>query len=202
MIEPDSARRDAVFADLRARLAEPHRRYHGQAHVDALLADLDARRNAFHDAHAVELAVWFHDAVYAPGAADNERASARLLRTAMAGLVHEPTLAAAEAMVLATERHAVPPGLAEPLEADLAAFLDMDMAVLGAEPAAYDRYAAGVTAEFVPVVGEASYRMGRAAFLRGVLDGGRPLFHTDAARAALERPARANLRRELDALVR
>lgn len=109
-------------------------------------------------------------------------------------------MAAAEAMVLATERHAVPPGLPAPLEADLAAFLDMDMAVLGAEPAAYDRYALGVAAEFVPVVGEIAYRLGRAAFLRGVLDGGRPLFHTRAARSALDRPARANMRRELDGL--
>ena len=61
-----------------------------------------------------------------------------------------------------------------------------------------DRYAAGVAAEFVPVVGAASSRMGPAAVLRGVLDGGGPLFRTQAARAALDRPARANLRRELD----
>ena len=111
MTGPDTARREAVLADLRARLAEPHRHYHGQAHVDALLADLDARRGAIHAPEAVALAVWFHDAVYAPGAPDNERASAALLRTAMVGLAPEPTLAAAEAMVLATERHAVPPSL-------------------------------------------------------------------------------------------
>ena len=195
-----SAIRHAVLADLRARLAEPHRHYHGQAHVDALLADLAARRGAFHAPEAVELAVWFHDAVYVPGAADNERASAALLRAAMAGLAPEPQLADAEAMVLATERHAVPPDLPAPLAADLAAFLDMDMAVLGAEPAAYDRYAAGIMAEFVPAVGEARYRLGRAAFLRALLTAGTPLFQTEAARAALDRPARANLRRELDGL--
>ncbi|GJE62416.1 HD domain-containing protein [Methylobacterium trifolii] len=191
---------DAVFADLRARLAEPHRHYHGQAHIDAMLADLDARRGAFHDPEAVELAVWFHDAIYVPGALDNERASAALLRTAMAGLAPEQRLAAAEAMVLATERHDVPPGLPAPLSADLAAFLDMDMAVLGAEPAAYDRYAKGVAAEFVPVVGAIAYQLGRAAFLRGVLDDRKPLFHTPAGRALMDRPARANLGRELDGL--
>ena len=195
-----NTRYDAVIADLRARLAEPHRVYHGQAHVDALLAELHARRGAFHDPEAVELAVWFHDAVYVPGARDNERASAALLRATTAGLASEPTLTAAEAMVLATEHHAVPPGLPTPLAADLAAFLDMDMAVLGAEPVAYDRYAAGVAAEFVPVVGEAAYRLGRAAFLKGVLAAGTPLFRTEAARATLERPARANLQRELDGL--
>lgn len=40
MTERDTARRDEILADLRARLAEPHRRYHGQSHVDALLGSV------------------------------------------------------------------------------------------------------------------------------------------------------------------
>ncbi|WP_331312020.1 hypothetical protein [Methylobacterium oryzae] len=105
-------------------------------------------------------------------------------------------------MILATERHAVPDGLPAALAADVALFLDMDMAILGAAPAAYDGYAAGVAREFVPVVGEAAYRRGRAAFLRGSLESGRPLFVTDRARAELEGPARSNMGRELAALGR
>lgn len=56
--------------------------------------------------------------------------------------------------------------------------------------------------EFVPFVGAAAYRRGRAAFLRGTLESGRPLFVTDRARAELEGPARSNMRRELAALDR
>ncbi|KQS53018.1 hypothetical protein ASG32_15340 [Methylobacterium sp. Leaf361] len=188
-----------ILADLRARLAEPHRVYHGQAHIDALLEAFRARRGMVRDPDAVELAIWFHDAVYRPGAADNERRSAALLRALPEGAVPAPTLAAAETMILATERHAVPDGLPA---ADVALFLDMDMAILGAAPNAYDGYAAGVAREFVPVVGAAAYRQGRAAFLRGALASGRPLFVTARARAALEGPARSNMRRELAALGR
>ena len=190
----------SVLADLRSRLAEPHRAYHGQGHIDAMLAQLCTDRAAFHAPEAVELAIWFHDAVYEPGAADNERRSAALLRQALDGLAAAALLEAAELMILATEHHAVPPGLPAPLAADVAAFLDLDMAILGASPAAYDLYAAGVAREFVPVVGEAPYRQGRAAFLRRTLAAETPLFHTAPAWEALERPARANMLRELQGL--
>ncbi|SHK42583.1 Predicted metal-dependent phosphohydrolase, HD superfamily [Roseomonas rosea] len=186
--------------DLRARLAEPHRAYHGQDHIDSLLAQLQADPSVFQAPEAVELAIWFHDAVYMPGAPDNERRSAALLRHALDGLAAPALVQAAEAMVLATERHAVPPGLPAPLAADLAAFLDLDLSILGAPPQEYDRYAAAVAREFQPVAGKEGYRQGRAAFLRQALLRETPLFHTAPARAALEDAARANMQRELDAL--
>jgi len=55
-----------VQEDLRTRLAEPHRAYHGQAHIDAMLERFRAARETFHAPEAVELAIWFHDAVYDP----------------------------------------------------------------------------------------------------------------------------------------
>ena len=186
-----------LLADLRARLAEPQRVYHGQAHVDALLDDFRASRDAFHMPDAVELAIWFHDAVYIPGARDNEARSADLLRQLLDGLVSAPTLALAETMVRATEHHTVPNALPAPQAEDVAGFLDMDMAILGAEPATYDDYAEGVAREFIPVVGEAAYRHGRATFLRAALDPARTLFLTVRARTSLDGPARANMRREL-----
>jgi len=80
-------------------------------------------------------------------------------------------------MILATERHAVPDGLPAALAADVAVFLDMDMAILGAAPAAYDGYAAGVAREFVPFVGAAAYRRGRG----GLPPGGPPAVSPPAA---------------------
>ena len=189
-----------ILEDVRSRLAEPQRAYHGQAHIDAMLAQLRADRRAFHAPEAVELAIWFHDAVYEPGAADNERKSAALLRRVLDGVAASAVMDIAEALILATEHHAVPPGLPDLLAADLAAFLDLDMAILGAPPAEYDRYAKGVAREFVPVVGEVAYRQGRAAFLRRALASGTPLFHTTRVREMLEFPAQANMLRELGSL--
>lgn len=188
---------DRCRAGLRARYAEPHRAYHGQAHVDAMLAGLPLL--VLTGPAAAELAVWYHDAVYDPTARDNEERSAALLLADLHGLVDPAVLDAAAAMIRATSTHALPAGLGPDAAADCAAFLDLDLAVLGAPAARYDEYEAGIAAEYVPVHGAEAFRRGRAGFLRDML--ARPrLFLTDAAHAALDAAARANLGRALGRL--
>ncbi len=179
---------DRKLDGLRARYAEPHRAYHTQAHVDTMLAGL--RGLPFAAPAVAELAVWYHDAVYDPAACDNEARSAALMQADLAGLADPALLAAADAMIRATASHALPPGAS----ADLALFLDLDMAVLGAAPDAYDAYERGIAAEYVPVYGEAAFRQGRAAFRQDMLARA-SLFHTAVFRADHEPRARDNLRR-------
>ena len=190
----------ALEADLRARYAEPQRFHHGQAHIDALLAQWRQGQAGWHDPQAMELAIWFHDAVCQPGAKDNERQSEALLRQALTHCIAAPVVGRAARMILATERHAVPTGLPTDEAEDIAAFLDMDLSILGAEPATYDAYALAVEREFVPVVGIAAWRAGRAAFLHSALASTTPLFQTEVMREALEDSARANMARELTGL--
>jgi predicted metal-dependent HD superfamily phosphohydrolase len=190
---------NARYAGLRARYAEPHRFYHGQAHVDALLHGLYELADAVTDPVAMELAIWYHDAVYDPAAHDNEARSAALLRAEMAGLADPTLIAAAELMVQLTAGHALPPEVPEAWRADCAIFLDLDLAVLGAAPALYDAYEHGIAAEYLPVHGAAAYRAGRTAFLHGLLQRPR-LFHTERFHVAFDAPARANLRRALGGL--
>ncbi len=45
-------------AGLRVRYAEAHRRYHGQAHVDALLRGLHDLQGRVANPHVLELAIW------------------------------------------------------------------------------------------------------------------------------------------------
>jgi predicted metal-dependent HD superfamily phosphohydrolase len=186
-------------AGLRHRYAEPHRAYHGQSHIDAMLCGLD-RETAHVTQHAAaELAVWYHDAIYDPAATDNEGRSATLLRREMAGLADAAVIDAAGLMILATADHLVPSDLPDALRHDVETILDLDMAVLGATPDEYDAYESGIAAEYTPVHGADAFRRGRAGFLQGLL--GRPrLFHTDRFHAALDRPARENLQRALGAL--
>jgi len=183
---------DACRAGLRARYAEPHRAYHGQAHVDALLQGLAGLGAAVTDPTAIEMAIWYHDAIYDPAAWDNEARSADLLRTEMAGLAHPARLDAAELMVRLTAGHALTPQVPAGQRADCALFLDLDMAVLGAVPAVFDDYERGIAAEYVPVHGADAYRTGRAAFLRTLLAPPR-LFLTDRFEAALGMAARSNI---------
>ena len=190
---------NARLAGLRTRYAEPHRSYHGQSHVDALLDGLTQEAGAMRHPAAAELAVWYHDAIYDPAAADNEARSAALLLGEMTGLVCPELLQVAAMMIHATAGHTLPPGLDEGLRADVATFLDLDMAVLGAAPAEYAAYEAGVVAEYVPVYGLEAVRTGRGAFLLGMLARER-LFLTERFHRRLNAAARVNLRGAMAAL--
>lgn len=183
-----------VLHDLRARYAEPQRHYHTLAHIEHLLALLDEYRAQVRDRRLVALAIWFHDAIYEPKRTDNEARSAELARGVLSSL-HEPAaiIEAVERMVLATAGHRWTDG-----QADTALFLDLDLSILGAEPATYDRYVEQVRAEYSFVPGWL-FRFKRGHLLRQWL--ARPaLYFTEALRARFESAARANLSRELQAL--
>ncbi|RLP91836.1 metal-dependent phosphohydrolase [Micromonospora sp. BL4] len=181
---------------LLARWREPHRHYHTVAHLTAVLDVVDRHAALADRADLVRLAAWCHDAVYDPRAAGdaNERDSATLAASVLAGLgVPAPALAEVRRLVLLTAGHAVAPG-----DRDGALLCDADLAVLGAAPAAYDRYAAAVRQEYAHVP-EPAFRAGRAAVLTGLL--ALPaLFRLPPLASRWEQPARANLRRELATL--
>jgi predicted metal-dependent HD superfamily phosphohydrolase len=180
------------FDALRARYAEPTRAYHGQRHIDLLLALHAETRPHLHAPDAVELAIWYHDAIYIPLSPENERASAALLRTDMQGLLDPALIEAAASLVLATRSHEVPPGLAPAIAGDCAWFLDMDLSILGADPETFAWYDAAIRQEYAAVP-DAEWRLRRPRVLGTFL--ARPrLYLTDHFHTRLDTPARANLR--------
>ena len=187
------------LAGLRLRYAEPHRAYHTQAHVDAMLAGLAALGPAMADPAAAELATWFHDAIYDPAAPDNEARSAALMGAEMAGLADPALLHRADTLVRLTAAHALPADIAPDLAGDAALFLDLDMAVLGAAADEYDAYEQGIAAEFTPVYGPDRFAAGRAAFLSGMLQRKR-LFLSAPFHDRLDDAARGNIGRALHRL--
>jgi len=178
----------------------PERGYHGWSHPQALLHLLDEVRGDLHDPVAVEAAVLFHDAVYDARAADNEERSALLTADRLEGRLPPETVRRATALIRATARHAVPDGLPPAEVEDMAIFLDMDLSVLGAEPAAFDAYEAGVRHEYAHVP-DAAFAAGRSAILRRFA-GRAHLFLSAWGRARFEAGARANLARSIGALER
>jgi len=83
-------------------------------------------------------------------------------------------------------------------DVDAAVLLDADLAILGAEPAAYSAYVHGVRLEYHHVA-PPQWVVGRAAVLRSFLD--RPaIFATPHMAATREARARANLSAELATL--
>lgn len=181
----------AVFEDLLARYGEPHRHYHNRRHLAEVLEVVDEFADHATDVEAVRLAAWFHDAVYDPQRIDNEQASARLAaRTLMEfGWPDERTREVVR-LVLLTTRHDAPPG-----DRNGALLCDADLRILGAGPARYAAYRAGVRLEYAHL-DDASYVVGRQAVLRSLL--ALPvLYRLAPARARWEERARRNVTAEL-----
>ena len=184
--------------ELAALYQAADRHYHGLAHIEAMLALAAEYRHLLHDPEAVEAAIWFHDAIYDSRAKDNEAKSAELAEKRLAGRVGPHRLARVAAMISATATHQLPPFRDENALDDAALLLDMDLAILGAEPAVFDAYEKAVRLEY-GWVEEPMWRAGRAAVLKSFL--ARPrIFNTQIFRDRFEARARENLDRSLRAL--
>ncbi|MGC4894935.1 HD domain-containing protein [Micromonospora sp. DT31] len=172
---------------------EPHRRYHTEAHLRAVLDVVDTYADQARRPDLVRLAAWCHDAVHDPraGGDANERASADLagaLLTA-AGLP-ATAVTGVRRLVLLTAGHVLGPD-----DPDGALLCDADLAVLAGPPQAYRRYARAVRQEYAHVPA-ADFRAGRAAVLRHLL--ALPaLYRLPEPHARWEARARANLTGEL-----
>jgi predicted metal-dependent HD superfamily phosphohydrolase len=185
----------ATAAALAARYEEPQRQYHTLVHIEDCLLKLDAARHLLDadEADGVELALAWHDAVYDPGAADNEARSAALFRADAARHRLEPRLVAAvERLILQTKTH-----LARN-RPDEQVMIDIDLSILGAAPDVFAAYDRSIRREHAHVP-EAEWRQRRAAVLRGFLLRER-LFATRFFRERYEATARENLTRALAAL--
>lgn len=188
-------REPELLREIAARYAEPHRAYHGLAHLDALarlyaqVEHVEHGPGWVHKAE-VKLAILFHDVIYEPGRSDNEARSAALAGELLAGWPVD--VERIQAMINATAAHDRIDTTGDP---DLAHFLDADMAILGAPPDVYDNYIRGVQREFARVPA-AMFRIGRRAFVSTQL-ARVSLFHTPFFRDRYEQQARANLKREL-----
>lgn len=180
-----------LWAEVHAAWTSPGRHYHTLQHLHEV-ARRWSEAPAWTDPEATFLAVLAHDAVYAIGAPDNEARSADLARQWARWLPGLDAERAARLVLATAHHHQGEPGT----DPELDRFLDCDLAVLGAEPEAYDAYARGVRAEYLPLAGPDGYRAGRAAFLQGALQAP-ALFRSAWGRSRWEASARANLAREL-----
>lgn len=181
-----SAGDEAEYRRLLGAYAEPQRHYHTGQHLDECLDNFAALRSwAAHPAE-VELALWFHDAIYEPRGRDNEARSAQWAVAAMARAgLPEATMGRVEALIMTTCHDAVPEG------ADAQVLVDVDLWILAAPPGRFAEYEGQIRAEYAWVP-EISFREKRREVLRGFLQRPR-LFQTDLYFELYEARARANL---------
>lgn len=177
---------DACLEALRRAWREPQRHYHSLQHLSECLDLLRAHRDSAQRPDELVLALWFHDAVYAPRAKDNEQRSADWARQALDEAGADPaTTARIHALILDTA-HA-----ADPAPGDPSLLVDIDLAILGAAPERFAEYERQVRAEYAWVPGFL-FRYKRRQLLRDFAKR-EPLYRTSALRERLQAQARINL---------
>jgi predicted metal-dependent HD superfamily phosphohydrolase len=182
-----------LFDDLERRYQEAHRHYHTLQHLEECFAALDALRPGGADATAIELALWFHDAIYDVHRHDNEERSAAWAASCLARTGVPQTLVDRVTSLILATRHHVPS--ADP---DTCVLIDADLAILAAPPARFHEYERQIRAEYAHVP-EQVFAQKRRQILDDFLR--RPvLFVTPAFHAQLEWQARLNLAEALQRL--
>ena len=182
-----------IYRQLISAYRSRSRHYHTVTHLEACLRELESARPHLAEPAMVELALWFHDAVYRTFRRDNEERSAQWAREALvkAGATDE-TAARVASYVLATKHGEAP------LTGDMAYVVDIDMAILGEAEPVYDEFEQQVRREY--------WWVGRKRFVRNRIQ----LLNSFLSRAAIyatphfqeryEKPARKNIARSIKQL--
>jgi predicted metal-dependent HD superfamily phosphohydrolase len=193
----------SMLSELEAAYATPPRAYHNFGHVQEVLhrfAEVTAGPGWTQPAEAY-LAVLYHDAIYEAGRKDNETRSADLAMAQIAQWLPEQgidTLRVADLINLTARHGQFSPGDFgdDGFSLDTRHFLDCDMAILGAEPAVFDAYDAGIAEEYRGHVPGFLFRLNRKRFLKGLLARER-IYLSDWFHQRYDAMARANLRRAI-----
>ncbi|MGH8518395.1 MAG: HD domain-containing protein [Panacagrimonas sp.] len=182
-----------LHADLRGAYSEPHRAYHTLHHISECLQLLQQTQGLAKSSPSIELAIWFHDAVYDPRRSDNEVRSARWaqqeLRRAGASLALQDRIVS---LVLVTMHGE------EPRTPDEELMSDIDLSILGAGSRRFDEYERQVRQEYAHVPTQ-QFRPARRKILNEFL-AREQIYFTEWFRTRRETQARTNLQRSLTRL--
>ena len=182
---PDGA---TVYAELRVLLGAPYRRYHTLEHIHDCLRRLDDVAQFLDDPDSVELALWFHDAIYDMDSGTNEQRSAELFEKLAKGAA-PAYRRRVHGLIMATRHRG------GERNNDRRFIVDIDLAGFGATWKEFMRNGA-LLREESPRKTDAQYHSGQIWFLER-LQRRRHFFATEYFRKRYEAKARENLRRLL-----
>jgi len=172
---------------------EPQRHYHTQQHLTECLTLFDTLRAHAEQPADIELALWFHDAIYDVQGHDNEARSAHWATKGLkAGGVDTARCQRVHDLIMVTCHTALP---ASP---DQALLVDIDLAILGAPAGRFAEYTRQISAEYAWVPPQV-YAVKRRAVLRGFLER-EAIYTTPAVAQRLAQRARANLAKAISSL--
>lgn len=175
---------DSVYDDLVACYGEAHRRYHTLHHIDDCLERFDGVEHLPPDPCAVELALWFHDVIFAAPARDNERRSAQFYLERSAGAA--PRFCRRVCSMIIASNHVG--AMSRPDESYMR---DIDLAGFGHPWPSFRATTDVVRAEYLHL-SDAQFAAGMSSFF-AILLARRSIFHSEHFRNACEATARANI---------
>ena len=186
------ARGDAstVYNDLTTRYSEPHRAYHTLEHIGHCLDEFEQVRQLATNPDAVELALWYHDAIYDTKTKNSEERSATLAVEVARNASLPDNLGQSVANLITATKHT-----SAPTDPDVQLLVDIDLSILGQSEEKFDEYELQVRKEYEWVPKDA-FVVGRSTILKSFLD--RPtIYSTEFFRNKYETQARRNIARSL-----
>ena len=182
-----------LYHRLIACYSEPHRKYHTVQHLNECFVHLDRVRSLAVHPDEVEVALWFHDAIYDTSKKDNEARSAAWARASLvAAGVSTEQADRIHGLIMSTMHHAAP------ADKDAEVLVDVDLSILGAETARFDEYEIQIREEY-SWVPESLYRASRRQVLEEFMRR-EFIYSTAPFRSEYDARARDNIARSLDRL--
>lgn len=179
-----------LFTQLLNAYLQPHRVYHTVSHLEACLQQLDLAQKEAERPAEVEVALWFHDAVYIPKAVDNEAQSSLWATQSMQQPGVSPVAIGRIATMITATKHDHAP---ETRDCEL--LLDIDLSILGQTPEQFATYEHCIRSEY-SWLPEQQYRTGRVNILKSLLQRS-TIYYTPFFQERLETQARHNLEQSI-----
>ncbi len=184
---------EECYHALHAAYSEKHRFYHTVNHIDAMLTHFDGVKEIAEKPEELELAIWFHDAVYKPLSKTNELDSATGHRRSwLLTVTARQASSACHNLIMATLHNG---NIKTP---DEQLIVDIDLAILGAPPDVHDQFERNVRKEYRLVPGFI-YRKKRKELLRSFLSRG-SIYNLELFNERYEDQAKQNLHRAISTL--
>mgnify|MGYP001607516004 FL=1 len=181
---------NAVYDNLIARYSEPHRAYHTLEHIGHCLDEFEQVRHLATNPDAVELALWYHDAIYDTKTKDSEERSAALAVEEARNASLPDSFGQSVANLIMATKHTT-----APTDPDVQLLVDIDLSILGQTGDKFDEYERQVRKEY-EWVAEDAFVAGRSSILKSFLDR-TPIYSTRFFFNKYEVQARRNIAKSL-----
>jgi predicted metal-dependent HD superfamily phosphohydrolase len=182
----------SVYQEIAFFYSEPHRAYHTLNHLAQCFQQLDLAANLLRNRDAVEMGLWFHDIIYAPGSSTNELESAKLFASRASHCLSPDFVSEVYNLIMVTTHREIP------IANDAIYVSDIDLSSLGLPWECFLEDANNLRAEQAQLPDHIYYPR-HVRFLRFLL--ARPrIFCSDLFFSRYENVARQNITRFVDAL--